>query len=286
MNRHAAGAFADDDAGTRPAIARDRVESFGFAGIVVVINGFAGSLVKAFYGDDLGGALLDLGGVSAIVWFALLGLYAIAGEKTGREPLRRFDRAVLACMFALAFFPLNAGGALGTLIGATYLWLTSPASSRGRRIAIVMFALTGPLVWGRLLLAFFGPLLLSVDAHLAGFLAGVPVHENVVEFHHGAGRLYVALGCSSLHNMSLAVLLFVVMTQLLRLRFTLPLLLVGAAAAASMAVVNILRLAAMARFPEYFDYIHLGDGGAFFGLASFVAAGAVIGFGIAATRPA
>jgi len=54
----------------------------------------------------------------------------------------------------------------------------------------------------------------------------------------------------------------------------------GLGAAFSMAVVNILRLASLARFPGNFDLLHTGWGGSLFGALSLIVAGAIIAGGI------
>lgn len=244
------------------------------------MNGFAGKIATALYSQSWVTAILDLGGVSAIVWFAIATLFAISSEATVEPAMRHADKAVASLALFLSFAPLNFAAAIGLLLCGTYLAATSAPGSADRRIAIVMLALTGPLIWGRFLLALMGPFLLDFDAGMAGLLAGVPVQGNVVNLRGESGVLYVALGCSSVHNMSLAVLLFVALTQALRLRYTPLLLLTGAGAALAMAMVNVLRLATMARFPQYFDLVHTGWGGTVFGTVSFVAAGAVIAWGI------
>jgi exosortase/archaeosortase family protein len=264
---------------------RCRAGAFSLLGIVAALNGFAGSIAKDVHQADSLDDAMKLGGLSAIVWFSLVGLFLIGGERSDPYVLTPRDRLVLIGMALLAFVPVNIAGAMSVLLGGTYLAVIARGDSSARRVAVLMLALTGPLVWGRVLLTFWGPLLLGVDARFAALIAGVPSHGNVVSFFQHPGVLYVALGCSSLHNMSLAVLLFATLTQMLALRLTPRLLATCALGAISMGFVNILRLAALARYPDHFDYLHTGPGGYMFGVASFVMAGVVIGAGIvAATR--
>ncbi len=224
---------------------------------------------------------MDLGGVSAIAWFAIGSLFAMSSEPMPKVAATSRDRRVAGFVLFLSFLPVNFSGALGLLLCGFYLAASSSRDAVERRLAIVMIALTGPLIWGRFMLALMGPFLLGLDARMAGLLAGAPVQGNVVAMRDG-GSLYVALGCSSVHNMSLAVLLFVTLTQQLRLRYTPLLVATGIGAALSMAAVNVLRLATLARFPQHFDLVHTGWGGTMFGLFSFVAAAAMIMGGIRA----
>jgi exosortase/archaeosortase family protein len=263
----------------------NRPALFAIVAFVLVLNGYAGKIAKSAHGDSLLIAILDLGGVSAIVWFAAFSFFTIASEDEASEGLRRLDRGILAAALLLALLPLNFAGAIGLLATGGYLCGSSASGTPARRLAIVMVALTGPLIWGRVLLALIGPKLLSVDAHVAGFLADVPVSGNIVPFHDGTGSLYVALSCSSVHNMSLAVLLFVTLTQLQRLKMNTALIAAGGAAMLAMAAINMLRLATMARYPEHFAFVHTGWGGTLFGVASFVTAAVIIGAGTVAARP-
>lgn len=260
----------------------NRAELFALIGCVAAVNGFAGKIVSTIYDRPLMTAILVLGGVSAIVWFAIATLFTISQDGPTSPATGGADRAVCGLTLLLSLIPLNFAAAIGLLLCGAYLAATSPDGSADRRIAIVMLALTGPLIWGRFLLALLGPMLLGLDASMAGMLAGVNVQGNVVSLRGTTASLYVALGCSSVHNMSLAVLLFVSLTQMLKLRYTPLLLLTGIGAALAMAAVNVARLATMARFPQYFDLVHTGWGGTAFGGLSFIAAGAIIVGGIRA----
>lgn len=253
---------------------------FAIVGSVAAVNGFAGKIATAIAETPLLITILDLGGISAIVWFAIGSLFLISGEPPARSDLLRWDKVVAGLTLFLSFIPLNFAGAMGLLLCGAYLAGTSIRGTPDRRLAIVLIGLTGPLIWGRFLLALIGPFLLALDARMAGLLAGVPVDGNVVSLRDGSGSLYVALGCSSVHNMSLATLLFLTLTQLLRLRFTPFLLATGIAAALAMAAVNVTRLAVLARYPQHFDLMHTGSGGTLFGAISFIAAGAIIVAGI------
>jgi len=148
----------------------DRAEAFAIIGAIAAINALAGKLATALHDHSIVGALLSLGGVSAIIWFALIVMLLIASKADKAEALMPLDRPVLASIAFLAAVPFNFGAAIAVMLGGAYLLATSTSTSATRRIAIIMLALTGPLIWGRLLLAFFGPLLLGLDAYVAAGL--------------------------------------------------------------------------------------------------------------------
>src|SRR5262249_21356026 len=161
-------------------------------------------------------------------------------EDGSEEKPRRSDWIVAITTICFCAVPWNIISALVLFPLGVYAVLSAEKGSRTRRIGVILLALTGPLVWGRILLAWFAPLFLGMDARLSALLAGTPVWGNVVQFVGVPERLYVAPGCSSLHNMSLAILLWATLLQLLRLEFTFRLLLVAASGAIAMAFVNIL----------------------------------------------
>jgi hypothetical protein len=251
-----------------------------YAGLLAAINGFSDRLLGSFAGGGFYQALLGLGGISAIGWFAFYAIVVISTEAGRAEQTTRSDQLIAGATIILCFVPWNLVAALLLLPLGTYAAATAEPGSRTRRIGVIFLALTGPLLWGRILLAWFAPLLLGLDARLSAILAGTSVWGNVVQFVGVDRKFYVGPACSSLHNISLAILLWATLLQLLRLRFTVPLLIVALAGALAMALVNILRLAAIAKYPASFVYLHAGAGMELFAWGSLILAAAVIGGGI------
>ena len=82
-----------------------------------------------------------------------------------------------------------------------------------RRGALILLALTVPMLWSHLLFQFFARQILEIDASLAASLLGTDRVGNMVGFVDGSGYMVVLPACSSLANMSLAFLCFVSVTQ-------------------------------------------------------------------------
>ena len=150
----------------------------------------------------------------------------------------------------------------------------------GRRAALVLLSLTGPLIWGRILLNMFAAPILSFDAHIVGAVIGTEVHGNVFAAA-GAGRRFV-IGdlCSSVHNISLAIVLWTTAAMLFDLRIDRRYVAVGVAMAAFMFALNIARLATIGLFPAYFTFLHFGTGAALFGWAGLIGAALLAGWGV------
>ena len=64
----------------------------------------------------------------------------------------------------------------------------------------------------------FSNLILGVDASLVGWLLGTHRTGNLVEFADGSAQLVILSGCSSLANVSFAVLCWVTLSQLVSCR--------------------------------------------------------------------
>lgn len=225
------------------------------------------------------GALIGLAGVSAVFWFALYAVVTIAREASG-TPLTRGDQMAAGAVVLGALMPYPIAGSVATLGAALYLFAHGPARSRERRMSIVLLAITGTLLWGRIALPVFAPQLLGLDAWAVGQVARSPVIGNTVGFAGSGERFSISPSCSSLHNISLAIILWASLTQLLRLPITPRLLAVCLAGVATMAGVNCLRLATIALNESDFGYWHTGTGAGMFGWLALIAGGLVVGGGI------
>lgn len=264
----------------------DRGSLAAFFGILAGLNAISAPLIESVVKYGILYATVALAGISAGVWFAFAGCYMIAREAGPAEPARRADLLVAAAIGAVTLVPFAELSSLAVLAGGLFHVATSTPGTRTRRIGIVLLAISGTLIWGRAVLALFSPVLLPIDGALVGALAGTDVHGNVVAFTDGRSFV-IGRGCSSVHNLTFAVLLWGTLTQLLALPITGRLVLVCLAAMLATAMVNIGRLATIALLPAHFDYLHTGDGGTLFGWASMLVAAVVIGLGtyVEARRP-
>lgn len=251
---------------------------FALAGVLLALNGFGDTIVGNFRRLGLLDAFLALGGVSAIVWFALFALLSI-GREPGTGVCGRGDLSILVLACLAALVPSAWVAALGLLVMGAYLAATSGRGTRNARIALILLALTGPLLWGRLIMVAFSPALLTIDSHFVALLAGTEASGNTVTFAGEAGLFVVGIPCSSIHNISLAAVLWGSVVPLLKLRIDARLIGFGVAATLAMFLVNAFRLAAIALFPDRFDLLHLGAGAGAFGWAALIVAALIVGYG-------
>ncbi|HEY0412934.1 MAG TPA: hypothetical protein VGD66_07325 [Allosphingosinicella sp.] len=242
-------------AGTR--LARPRL--FFWLVLLAALNAFAGIALRIVPEHGLAYALFELFGISAIVWIALAACLALL-KQAPEEALRRGDTAVAVLVAAVALAPVATASALSlTLLG---LWMVGTAApgSAPRPAGLIAVAITGTLVWGRLLLALFSGPMLAADSWLVGQVAGAAQAGNVIALAGGDGRIAVAPGCSSWQGMSLALLFWVTVNQWFRVPFGWRAAGWCALALAATIAINVLRIAAMVRFPAHLAEIHHGYG--------------------------
>jgi len=263
-------------------LASDRAMAFAFAGTFAALNALADPILLSLQGLGLFGTLMSLAGVSAVIWFALFAVLRIACEpealETRAAEWRRADAFVLVSILALALFPAPWPATMAVFTAGAWLIATA-RDGRSRRVALVLLALTGPLLWGRVILTLFAPLLLALDGQIVGALAGTQATCNTVGFVGNGAHFIIGGPCSSVHNISLAILLWSSIVALLDLRVDRPLIVTAVVAMAGMFALNIVRLTAIAYFPADFDSLHLGTGATLFSWAGLLLAGLIVGGG-------
>ncbi|MEK6541939.1 MAG: hypothetical protein AABZ45_07460 [Pseudomonadota bacterium] len=235
----------------------DRAICFALLAVTATLNSQAADIVASLYVHGALGAIASLLGINAIIWFALFAVARIALDGDVARPLQRGDAAVLTAMFLAVLLPFAAASSLAVFASGLWLWLTADAGSRLRRMAIVLLALSGTLVWGRVLLALFGDQLLAIDGQFVALISGTQATANVVDFVDGT-QFVIASKCSSLHNMSLSFVIWASLTHLLEVPMTRRLFGFALFSAAMMVLINGIRLAVMAHYPAQFDELHYG----------------------------
>jgi exosortase/archaeosortase family protein len=269
---------------SRSAHVRDgwpaRTDLFAILIAVAVANGVATRISNAL-AEGQAAALASLLGVNAVIWFALYAIGRIALDDRAAEPRRAADRWVAGAVFAAALLPLAIPSSLGLFALSLYLLRTTSGGTPLRKLALIALAATGPLLWGPLCLAMFAPEIARLEALMIAGGTGLPTAGNLFRSFDGSATFIITGGCSALANISIAMLLLVVVTQLLDIPITRRLVPVAAAAIAATILVNTGRLAALGLWPEHFRYLHEGGGRELTAWAGLLLTGAVIGIGLA-----
>ena len=234
-------------------MARDEL----FAGLcfLACINGLGGRVIQSINRLGWTAALLDSFDTSAISWCACgIGLFFLLREK--HDAIRAADVAVAAVSLILIMLP-TAGMSWLALTGLSLyiLLFTNPHPSRTRG-AVILLAVTVPMLWSPLAFHFFGTPILKFDASLVGGVLGTDRVGNMVRFADASGYMTIWPACSSIVNVSYALVIWVVIAQMAGRRWSSLDLLWCAAVCAAMVIVNVIRLSLMGLSVGYYSAIH------------------------------
>jgi exosortase/archaeosortase family protein len=264
-------------ASARPGLTRGNL----FLGLFLLagLNALAGQALRDITFAGFGASLLNLFGVSAIVWAALAAAAKILTERPLGQLPRRLDYAIGAIVLVAALLPFSTASMLALTALSLYAIGTSPAGSGIRRAAIIFLAMSGVLIWGRLMLAAFSTTFLEMDALFVSLLLGTEHQGNLLWYDGYPTRLVVAPGCSSMQGISLSILLWATINQLFEIRFGWKSALWCLAAVAATIAVNVVRIGSMLSFPAYLDELHHGWGVQLFMWLTFAAVAAICLYG-------
>jgi exosortase/archaeosortase family protein len=176
-------------------------------------------------------------------------------EKTPEyvQPLDLVVALVVLILVALPIFPLSW---VGVTILSLYILLFANNNRERVRGALILLAMTAPMLWSRLLFQIFAKPILDIDASLVALLLGTQRTGNMVGFLDGSGYMIVLPACSSLANMSLALLCWVTITQWVGHRWSAKDVFWAGLACASVIAVNVTRISLMGLSHRHHELIH------------------------------
>jgi hypothetical protein len=227
-----------------------------YCGVVAVgfANGASDRIARSLADGGVLGALADTFGVSLVAWAAVAVTIRLLLYQQS-QPARWMDFVVSGAAATAFLMPVPQLSWFALSGVALYLVMTSPTGPM-RRAAVVLGALTIPMLWTRILFAVFSGPILAVDAKLVSWIVGTHSEGNAVPFSDGSGVVFLLPACSSLTNVSLALLCGVVIVNLYGLSWS------GAAARAVLAaclatiVINVARISSIGILPAHYDLIH------------------------------
>ncbi len=227
-----------------------------FGGLIVLAfaNGISERVYVSIADNGPGGAAVETFGISLIIWAAcVVSVKTLLGGAP--EPVRRRDLAFGSLVCAMALLPVPALGSVALVCIAAYLWLAA-GTDAARRTALVVFAMTLPLFWDKLLLVVFSDTILHLDALLVAAVVGTTATSNVVPLPDGSGALFLAPACSSVANLSLSVVVSAIFVSLPGRAWSRRDLWWSAACAVSVICVNTARISLLGFYPDHFELIH------------------------------
>jgi len=238
-------------AALRHSIQRDQF--FAVLYILGCANGLLGRFLLTLNRDGWTG-LLEVD-VSVIVLFACFaGISTLLQEDA--DEIRSVDLAVGGVFLILVMVPIFALSWLAVTGLSLYILVFANDRSARRRGALILLALTVPMLWSKLVFQFFAGPILAIDASLAAWLLGTDRIGNVVGFGDGSGYLVIAPACSFLANTSLAFLCWVSVTQWVKHPWTPMDIFWSLLVCASVIAVNVTRIALTGLSRGNYEVIH------------------------------
>jgi exosortase/archaeosortase family protein len=244
----------------RPNAGLTRDQLFFWLFLLAAGNAIAGMAIHWTIGHGFWPSLVNLFGISAVVWLAGAAGLAIMRENDRPEPIRRGDWPIAIIVVGAALVPLGPASAGALTLLSLYGILTSPKDSQLRRAAIIFLTVTGVLLWGRMLLALLSRPLLTVDTFFVAKLFATEQRGNLLAFADRSGIMAVAPGCSSLQGMSIAIVLWALVNQWFKVPFGRSAVGWLLAALAATIAINVARIGSMVSFPQHLAELHTGLG--------------------------
>jgi hypothetical protein len=177
------------------------------------VNGLSAKIILSVHRHGWVDAAADTFDISVIVIVACVaGISLVWADRSEATLADVVVALVLSLMMAL---PIGAFSWLAVTILSLHL-LARPQTaerSRERRGAVILLAATVPMLWSRLVFDLFANFILSVDAALVSRLLGTYRDGNMVQFADHSGTLVIFSSCSSLANVSLALLCWITISE-------------------------------------------------------------------------
>lgn len=232
-----------------------RSQLFAWTFALGCVNGLGSRVIETVRAVGWSDAVVSTFEVSAIVWIACVGGLTLLSRDEG-DQIRGADIAVAGALLVLIALPIGGLSWLAIALLSLYVvLLTNPPSAR-RRGAMILLAVTVPMLWSRLLFRYFAPFILDIDASLISLLLGMPRTGNLVRFVDGSGSLAILPYCSSLHNVSLVVLTWVAINQWLGRRWSSTDWQWIVLAVVAVVAINVTRMSLMGLTSRHYQAIH------------------------------
>lgn len=218
-------------------------------------NSIAGEIYAAVVEDGLLNSVLKTFGISVIVWVSAFIAFEIIGRGSKNQP-SRLDWLISGGAVGCFMLPSSPLGWIVLSLFAAFTVLTSGDDEQVRKGALIFGAIAVPMFWSRLLFALFSGWILQADAVLVSLIVGMDRAGNTIQLPNGNGQLWIAAGCSSLANISLAILCCSVFLQYVKSPKIIHVVSVVAITCLAVVAINVARLCLIAVFPDQYGLIH------------------------------
>ena len=174
----------------------------------------------------------------------------------------------------LLFLPTDRAIWLAATVAAVVAWICGRGDPKVRAAGTVLAALSAQKLWGYILFGLFALPLLRAETAVVGTILqiaqpGTVWTDNIIRLPSGHA-IVVYSGCSSFHNLSLALLCWATVISLRNENWQFRDLKFGCAVGITMVLFNVARLCLMAWNANLYHYWHDGTGAQIFAVGASV----------------
>ncbi len=219
------------------------------------LNGVSETVFRSINASGVVDAAAGTFGISVIVFVGL----TLAMQNLSLDsdcPIKSRDLKLLLVPIGLVLMPSPYFSWIAISLLALVERKRSTFGSPRRRGAALMFGITIPMFWGKIVFAVFSSWILRGDALLVSVVTRSSSVGNVVSLPHQNGLLVIAPACSSFANLSLAVLCWLMFTEYSGRPRALEDYVTCFCACLNVIIVNIARISMIGLRPDLYDMLH------------------------------
>ena len=218
--------------------------------------------------------LSDLAAASFFQIMAWCAIFRLLAASDPRQVAQMRDMLIALALCLPLFLPTTRTIKVLALGAAMFSWIRGRGDPKLRAAGVVLAALTIQEYWGHIVFDLFAVPLLHAETAVVGTLlhaarAGTVWQGNIITGPSGFG-IVVYSGCSSFHNLSLAMLCWLTVSKLRNQDWRSRDLLTGCVIGAAMIACNVMRLCLMGWSPDLYEYWHNGLGAQIFAVGASV----------------
>jgi hypothetical protein len=227
-----------------------------FAGLYILgcANGLVGRTIYALNLEGWTGAFTGVEINVILLAACFAGVYLLTCNS--RDQIRTLDLVVAAVFLLLIIVPIYAVSWVAVTGLSLYILFFANDGRERRRGALILLAVTVPMLWSRLVFQFFARPLLELDATMVTWLLGTERIGNLVRFGDNSGYMMITPSCASFGNITYAFLTWVTVSQWANHRWARIDLLWSFLACASVVAINVTRMAATGLSYGHYEAIH------------------------------
>jgi hypothetical protein len=240
-----------------------RRDVFIWAAVILFLNQFFG-MIKVMPQVSLETLMTSVGNVGIFQYMAWYVIFRLLGSSDSMPAAGPRDFLVTAGLCLAVFAGTNSMIWVAATGIAIYLWFFSAGDHKLRAAGTVLAALALQELWGPLLFNLLAVHLVRVEAAVISTLLevarpGTAWQDNIITEPNGY-RVVILAGCSSFHNLSLAMLCWLTVSRLRHQDWQARDFSIGAVIGVTMILFNIARICLMAWSIDLYHYWHDGTG--------------------------